>query len=118
MADDKPPAKLQFHYLKSSDYREVLCHGALGGPTPQGQLWMALYAERFPIPQIVEFDVRPAKDGTVEFDELKSKPTRVETRQGLIRSVEVSAYLDLATAERLHTWLGQQINTMKGKSTT
>lgn len=113
MADDKPavgePFKLQFHYIKGPDYREAACHGAIGGPTPQGKLWLGFFAERHPIPRIVEFEVSPPSGSLWQFDERAQPPTNVESRQGVIRHVEFGVYLDVDVAERLHQWLGENV---------
>jgi hypothetical protein len=107
-------ANIQFHYIKSPDYREIACHGALGGPTPQKVIWMSLFSERFPIPRVVEYPIGGEPGQEVMFDEASSNPSRIETRTGVIRHVEVSAYLDIETAKRVHKWLGEQITQLEG----
>jgi hypothetical protein len=109
MSNGKPAAKLQFHYIKSPDYREFGCHGVIGGETPNQKIWMSLFAERPPLPRLVEFDVHPSATGAIEFDETKNTPSRIDTRSGVIRHVETTAYLDLDTARRIHAWLGDRI---------
>jgi hypothetical protein len=106
------PVRLQFHYIKGPSYHEVACHGAIGGPTPQNKIWMALFSERYPLPRVVEFQVASPAEGsstTVSFDERSAMPTHIETRSGIIRHVEFSTYFDLETAERLRDWLNTQI---------
>jgi hypothetical protein len=107
------PANIQFHYIKSPDYREIACHGVLGGPTPHRVIWMSLFSERFPIPRVVEYAINGEPGQEVMFDEA-SKPSSIETRTGVIRHVEVSAYLDIETAKRVHKWLGEQITQLEG----
>lgn len=122
MADDNSPAaepfKLQFHYIKGPSYHESACHGAIGGPTPHGKIWMALFAERHPLPRMVEYQLPQPEPGAsaVQFDESGAKPSFIETRTGVIRHVEFSAYLDVEAAERLRDWLSAQINQMKAPS--
>jgi hypothetical protein len=107
--------KLQFHYIKGSGYRETSCHGAIGGVTAQRKIWMAFFSERGPIPRVVEFEIE-APEGTsaVEFNESAAKPTHVEGRQGIVRQVEFSTYMDLEIATRVHTWLGERIAELRG----
>jgi hypothetical protein len=106
----KRAAKLQFHYIKGPDYRELACHGAIGGITSQRKIWMSLYSERGSIPRLVEFDVEAdAGTGTVELNEREAKPSHIEQRGGIIRHVEVTAYLDPEFAQRLHRWLGERL---------
>lgn len=109
-ADNERIAKLQFHYIKSPEYRETACHGALGGVTPQRKIWMALFSERGPIPRVVEFEITaPEGEEAVEFNESAAVPAHVDQRHGVIRHVELTAYMDLDVATRLHAWLGQRI---------
>jgi hypothetical protein len=112
-------ANLQFNYIKSPQYREVACHGAIGGATPQGGIWMSLYAERTPIPRVVEWDVpKPEGGDTIRFDETAAgPPSRIETRHGVIRHIEVTVYMDLEMAKRLHLWLSTHIaNLERGRA--
>jgi hypothetical protein len=120
MADDEKPVtaepyKLQFNYIKGPNYHEVVCSGVFGGPTPQGKMWLAFYAERTPLPRILEYHVPPPSPGktTIEFDERSKAPDFVEARNGIIRHVECSVYMDLQTAERLQEWLAQTVAQMK-----
>jgi hypothetical protein len=87
--------KLQFHYIKGPNYHEVPCHGAIGGVTPQGKIWMSLYSERTPLPRVVEFEVpAPSPNNTfVKFQEGSASPISIEARQGVIRHVESTVYL-------------------------
>jgi hypothetical protein len=118
MAEQEHPtatsASIQFHYIKSPDYREISCHGALGGPTPQKVIWMSLFSERFPIPRVVEYAINGEPGQEVMVDEANMQPTSIESRAGVIRHVEVSAYLDIETAKRVHKWLGDQITQLEG----
>lgn len=107
------PIKLSFHYVKSNDYREFSCHGVLGGYTPQGNMWITFYAERPAIPRTIEYEVPVDASGGFTFDEASATPANLDTRGGLIRHVEACTYLDLDTAERLHLWLGSQIEELK-----
>jgi hypothetical protein len=116
MPDRPPPpkAKLQFHYLKSPDYREVTCHGVIGGVTPNGkQVCASVFSERAPIPRMVQYEV-DAKDGVIQFEEAKAVPSSTEARQGVIRHVEYTMYFDLDMARNFRKWLDERIKTMEG----
>jgi hypothetical protein len=117
MADEEPADKvtLQFHYIKGPDYRETACHGAFGGLTPQRKLWMAFYAERYPLPRLVEYKVPspPPGSNTVDFNEATAVPDSIESRQGCIRHVEFGTYMDIEIAERVRDWLTKQIDQAK-----
>jgi hypothetical protein len=109
MADEsKTPQTLQFHYIKSPDYREIACHGVIGNPTPNGKIWVAFFAQRSPIPRVVEYSVIDGQ--SVQFNETTAgAPVSVESRRGIVRHVEFTAYLDLEVAENLQKWLGDTI---------
>lgn len=106
MPDEDEPT-VDIHYQKTADFREVACDGALGGPTPQGKVWLAFYSERFPLPRIVRQDL-VADEETGEFNVDHSKPaTIVEAKRGIIRNVEFGVYMSVETASQLHEWLGK-----------
>jgi hypothetical protein len=112
MADEpKPQETLEFHYIKSPDYREIACHGVIGNPTPNGKIWAAFYAERLPIPRVVGYTVDSVPDGQpIPFREATAgAPVSIESRRGIVRHVEFTAYLDLDVAESLQKWLGDRI---------
>jgi hypothetical protein len=116
MADEtkaESKVKLQFNYIKGQAYKEVLCDGAIGGATPQGKIWMALYAERLPIPRLVEYEVVGKLGEKINFSETDSKPIFTDSRHGIIRHIEVTAYMDLEVAKRIHDWLGKHITVLE-----
>jgi hypothetical protein len=117
MAEDLPEAQLQFHYIKSPDYREVFCDGVIGSLTPNGQkICFSVYSERAPIPRVIEYTVRPNEAGKVEnFDERTTPPSRIEARQGVIRHVEASVYLEIESAKRLVDWLQARISEFESR---
>jgi hypothetical protein len=114
MADDKGtrPTSIAINYLKSNDFREVTSDGVLGGPTPQGKLWIAFYAERFPLPRVVEHKIIPLERPD-EFSVDIEKGTVIEARPGIVRHVEFGVYLTPQSAKQLHEWLGSQIKKME-----
>jgi hypothetical protein len=84
--------------------------------TPQGKIWIALYAERPALPRVVGYAVPSPEDMTtpLHFDEKAAgKPTFIDSRPGNVRHVELSAYVDLEVAEKLRTWLGERIADLK-----
>src|ERR1700730_16012555 len=117
MADEsKTPDVLQFHYIKSPNYREIACHGVIGNPTPNGKIWVAFFAERMPIPRVVGYHVASVPQGQpIPFNEATAgAPVIMESRQGIVRHVEFTAYFDLDVAERLQEWLGDRIAQIRG----
>ena len=57
---------IDIHYMKTSDFREIACDGALGGPTPHGKLWLAFYSERYPLPRVMRQKLAPSTERTEE----------------------------------------------------
>jgi hypothetical protein len=117
MVDDNPRT-VAINYLKSNDFREIACDGAIGGLTPRGKLWVAFYAERFPLPRIVEHDlVRDEENPDQVAIDLTSGRV-LESRSGIIRHIEFGAYLTVDAAKGLHDWLGKQIDSIQNGDDT
>jgi hypothetical protein len=58
----------------------------------------------------VEFDVRVAGEGQpVQLDEANTPPSRIESREGVVRHIESSIYVDVDVAKRLVEWLNARI---------
>ena len=102
--DKKPKAgKITFHYIKSNQFRVIHVDGVHGGPSPRGQLQMAFFNERLPIPQQVTHTVDEARElGPEVLDERIGK-------EGIVREVEVELLLNLDVAKSIHKWLGDKI---------
>jgi len=93
---------VDFHYVKTGGYRTYHVDGVFGGMTPKGYIYMELFVERAPTPQIVSQEVNT--DGTL------GKETARQGKKGLIREVEAGVVVDLKTAELLRDWLTDKIN--------
>jgi len=105
----KAASELSINYIKSPQYREMTCDGALGGITSKNKIWMALYAERHPLPRVLTYKaVATDEPNAVRIDET-GPPLRVESKEGVIRHVEFSTYMTLEVAQALHKWLGERI---------
>ena len=94
-------SSIEFHYLKSNDFRTVHADGAFGGPTPQGGLFVSFYVERPPIPQRMKFVIE--EDGRLQTE------VEREGKSGMIREVDCGVSMSLATAKALKDWLESQI---------
>lgn len=105
MPDER--TKLQFHFIKTNQYRDIRLDGAHGGVTPHGQIFAALYSERSPIPQVTVHPVNA--DGTLG-DEIREER---RGKQGIIRDVEVGLLMDLQAAQNFQKWLGDQITQLQ-----
>ena len=105
-----PPSEVQFHYLKSSQFRVVHVDGIVGSVSPRGLLHMSAYSERIAIPQVAIHDVKA--DGTL------GAARQQIGRSGIVRELEVDLMLDQQIAEALHEWLGERLTEMRTLSTT
>jgi hypothetical protein len=112
-SDSSATTRFAINYIKSDNYREFPCDGALGGPTPKGKIWMALYSERYPLPRVIVYSATPGDAANELTIDEKTKPLAVESREGIVRNVEFGAYMDLEVAKALHTWLGQKISDLQ-----
>ena len=100
--------QIEFHYLKTNNYRSFHVDGAYGGITPNGNIYMELFLERAPTPKSVlhEFD----EDGSL------GKELSRQSKTGLIREVEAGLVLNLATAEAIEKWLAEKIEVLKSRA--
>jgi hypothetical protein len=96
------PPRVRFHYIKSPAFHTIYVDGAIGGPTPSGNLHFALYTERAPIPTQTEhllIDDRPGPeipDGRVVLE-------------GIVRELQVDVVLSTSAASGLADWLNKNI---------
>lgn len=108
-------AKIKFHYLKASAYRECHIDGVVGGPTARG-LWFSGFSERGPVPQVAVHSVKPV-DGQPDLLALGEMiQADSESKEGIIRTLEVGLHMDLETAAVLHEWLDRQIGILKKRN--
>jgi hypothetical protein len=103
MADDPaakesaPAPTVAFHFIKSNQFRVIRVDGGHGGVTPSGQVQIAFYSERLPIPQKTVHRLTP--------EGLEDTPVEVVSREGLVREVEVEAVMDVGTARSVADFL-------------
>lgn len=92
------------HYIKSAQCVDVPMHGVFGGLNPEtGAGYMAIFAERPPIPTEVRADLGLSTIGGVKEVERIGK-------EGMIRSVNAVVYFDINGALALQRWLNDRIN--------
>lgn len=102
MAESKFPP-ITFEYIKSSDYKVYCVHGGLGGPNAHGEIVLNLYFERSPIP----------RKSTHDFDDngrLINKPSKTDSKEGVIRDVLFGIALTPQNARSLADWLNKNAN--------
>ncbi len=94
---------VKINYLKSPSYRTIHVDGALGGPTPDLNVYIALWSQRGAIPDVTVHSVTP--EGQVN-----PQPKEVVARStGMVREVECGVMMNLEAARNFHRWLGEKI---------
>ena len=92
---------IAFDYIKSNLFRSIRADGVVGAPTPNGHIHMAFYSERHSIPRRVVHYLK--NDGIL------GKVRDIETRNSIVREMDVDVYLTLDTAKSLLKWLESAI---------
>ncbi|MER9163561.1 hypothetical protein [Mesorhizobium sp. M0715] len=93
---------VKFHYIKSPLARDLHIDGVYGGiNNVTGQLIVSIFAERAPIPTSLTVEL---SDGTL------GKELEREGKDGVVRVVQDTLYMDFATAFVVHKWLGSHID--------
>lgn len=103
------PKSIEFHYLKSPDFKTVHADGAFGGPTPQGGIFVSFYLERPVIPQRIKFSIE--NDGRLQTEMHR------EGKAGMVREVDCGITMSLSTAKSLREWLSGQIDLIEKAQT-
>lgn len=101
----KKKSEIEFHYLKTGNYRSYHVDGVIGGITPRGKIYMELFLERAPTPKLTRHEI--------ENSGILGKEVQRESKTGIIREVETGIILDLQTAELISGWLKEKIKTLK-----
>lgn len=105
--DRSEPDHVAFDYIKSTLFRVAHVDGVIGSGTPSGLLHIACYSERPAIPRRMVFEV--TSDGRMG-DEI---PTMKETRDSIVRELEVDLLMSVQVASSLRDWLGLQIENIE-----
>lgn len=95
------PTTVAFDYIKSATFRSIRADGAIGAVTPNGHIHMAFYSERSAIPRRMIHELK--KDGTL------GEPHEIETRNSVVREMDVDVFMTLEAAISLRDWLAQRI---------
>lgn len=100
---------VDINYAQSGGFREVACDGVMGGPTPNGKVWLGFYTERFPLPRVTRHSLtRTASGASV----IESPANVVESSEGIVRTLEFGVFLSREEAEHLTGWLASALKTM------
>ena len=108
----KPTPEIKFDYLKSNLFRTVHSDGVIGGITPPGNVHMSFFCERLAIPRRIIFKADINKRSSIM--KLGQEIGR-ETRDSIVREMEVDVIMDLAAARNLHNWLEDRIKELESR---
>jgi hypothetical protein len=104
MSDDDARAHIDFNYIKGSFFRVIHVDGAIGGITPRGLIHCSIYSERVAIPRVTRQPVNA--DGLLGDQEV------IESREGVVREMEVDLIFDERTAKELRDWLERRLENL------
>ncbi|MYG39779.1 MAG: hypothetical protein F4201_02990 [Nitrospira sp. SB0677_bin_15] len=106
-SDNTEAGRVDFHYIKSNDFRTIFCDAIWGGVTPRNYITMSVCSERFPIPQKTTHQVQ--ENGALGGEDLSKR----ETRRGIVREVGVAVVMDLGMARSMVEWLEEHIRSIE-----
>lgn len=99
--------KVKFHYIKAGYFRVVHMDGVFGGLSPTGDIFMSIFSQRPPIPQVT---VQPVKEDGELGEEIIAERT---VKDGLVREIEVGIAVRPEIAETLIKWLQEKVDQYK-----
>ncbi len=95
--------KVQFHYIKTNQFKDVHVDGVFGGVSPSGFIQMAVFTERVPIPQTIVHRIK--EDGSLAEEVVQERVGR----SGIVRDVDVNLIFNAQTARLLIEWLKSRV---------
>jgi hypothetical protein len=104
MPDNPMPSSLEFDYVKSNFFRVIRVNGAFGGIGPDGNLFMAVFSERPPLPDVTF----QAVDSTGKVGAELMEQRKV-TSKGIVRELEAGLSMDVNTARAIIQWLTERV---------
>lgn len=104
---DEVKDTVAFDYIKSSHFRTVHADGVIGSLTPAGGLHFAIYSERPAIPRRIVHAVDAEGRLGAEIPEL------TDSRNSIVRELEVDVFLSISGAKALADWLLRNIEASK-----
>lgn len=79
-----PSSTVTFFFEKTSSFQTLHADGVLGSLTPSGQVFLAFYVERSPIPKTV---ICPVENGEV------GEPSEIAGKKGIFREIHSAIVL-------------------------
>src|SRR5690348_5807255 len=103
MPESALPSSVEFNYVKSNYFRVIHVTGAFGGFSPDGGIFMAVFNERAPLPDVTIQSIESAGQLGAEIIEKR------KSSHGIIRELEVGLAMNVQTARSLFNWLKERI---------
>lgn len=101
------PPRVNFHLVKSPEFRSVHVEGMYGGISPHGYINGAVYTERGALPQLI---VHAVDDRGVLGKELKDERAG---KTGIVRELQVNLVMDEKVARGVAKWLNERADELK-----
>jgi len=98
------PDHIEAHFHKSNFFRVVHADGCFGGVTPRGSIHCGFYSERAAIPLRTSIALVNGQPGP---------ETVVESKEGLVREIEVDVVMDINTAISFHIWMRDKLEHLR-----
>jgi hypothetical protein len=99
------PSEVAIHFIKGTQFRVAPANGAWFGADPQGNFHLTFYSERTPLP--TKIIVKLNENGQFMEEDFSKR----ESRDGIVREMEVDIVMSIAAAQGVHQLLGQNLQT-------
>jgi hypothetical protein len=103
------PEKVDVRFVRSNFCRVIRVDGAVGGPTAQGNIHMAVYAERQDTPEASEVNLN--RESHTARERIVQRPL------AYTREIEADLIFTMDIARALRDWLDQRLKLMADETT-
>ena len=97
--EERAVRKIKFNYVKNNLFRVIHTDGVVAAATPNGNITINLYSQRFSIPEEVIFDLD--EDGSIVGDGFAVNREDENIDTTIIREIDVLAVMSLEVVEEL-----------------
>ena len=95
--------KVRFDYIKANQFRMIHVDGLFGGISPNSNIFMSLWSERWPIPKQTAHKL--SKDGSIQGEILEERVSR----DAIVREIDVGVVMNINVAIQMREWLNDKI---------
>jgi len=100
----KPPSQIPLKYVKSEDYKILPVTGAVGGPTPKGEILVSFTLDYAEFPESAALTEVPGKSGQYQEPQIENL--------GFVRQLQMAAILSPEHAVTIGDWLAEHGRTV------